>query len=180
MPLPANARFLQRPQGAQRRLLCLSKTPDARDIEALVGAIPPQRLELLATLEVPEPDDPVIAATGESAAIGVHLERMHRPLMRLSYPHAVPAVNLPPAQSAVTASTDKPFPTRDPGHRKGHSGMPRQGLHPLPAVRLPHEEFPTLSATTSRGQSPPIGAPGHVHDDPAVSRQSSQQRATRS
>src|SRR5215470_3540802 len=68
-PLPANARPLERPQGAQRRLLCLGKTEDAGDIEALVGSIPPQRLELLATVRVPEPDDPVIPATGESASI---------------------------------------------------------------------------------------------------------------
>ncbi len=48
-PLPANARFLERPQGTQRRLLCCGEPPDARDIEALVGLIPPQRLQRLAT-----------------------------------------------------------------------------------------------------------------------------------
>src|SRR5215467_7139832 len=104
---------------------------------------------------------------------------MHRSLMRLPHPHTVPAVNLPPAQHTVTPSTDKPLSTRAPGHRKCHSGMLPQGVHPLPAVRLPHEEFPTLSATTSRGQLSPIGAPGHVHDSPTVSSQSSQQRAIR-
>src|SRR2546423_15684397 len=49
--------------------------------------------------------------------------------------------------------------------------MLRQGSHPLPAVRLPHEQFPALSAATSRGQPPPIGAPGHAPDSPRVSRQ---------
>ena len=43
--LPANVRFLERSQGAQRRLLCLGKPLDARDIEPLVGSIPPQRLQ---------------------------------------------------------------------------------------------------------------------------------------
>jgi len=36
------ARLLERPQGAQRRLLCLGHSPDAGDIESLVGSIPPQ------------------------------------------------------------------------------------------------------------------------------------------
>jgi hypothetical protein len=39
--LPANARFLERPQGTQRGFLRLGETPDARNIEPLVGAIPP-------------------------------------------------------------------------------------------------------------------------------------------
>src|SRR5260370_39265135 len=42
-PLPANTRVLARPQSAQRRLLCLGKTPDARDLAALRGPVPPQR-----------------------------------------------------------------------------------------------------------------------------------------
>src|SRR5438270_234360 len=61
--LLAHAHFLERPQRAQRRLLCLGKTPDARDVESLVESIP-QRLQRLAVLEVPEPDGPIIPATG--------------------------------------------------------------------------------------------------------------------
>ena len=41
---------LERPQGTQRCLLCVGEASDARDIESLVGAIPPQRLEMLATV----------------------------------------------------------------------------------------------------------------------------------
>src|SRR2546426_1544624 len=67
--LPANARFLERSQGAQRRLLRLGETPDVRNIESLVGSIPPQRLQRLATVQVPEQDGPVIPATGQPAAI---------------------------------------------------------------------------------------------------------------
>ena len=52
-PLPANARFLERPQGAQRSLLRCGETPDAGDIEELVGSIPPQRLQRLAIVQVP-------------------------------------------------------------------------------------------------------------------------------
>jgi hypothetical protein len=84
--LLAHARFLERPQGAQRRLFCCAETPDARDIESLVGSIPPQRLELLTTLEIPEHYGPVIPATGQQAFIGARLERVHRSLMCLSHP----------------------------------------------------------------------------------------------
>ena len=52
-PLAANARFLKRAQRIQRGLLCLGETPDARDSEPLVESIPPQRVQRLATLEVP-------------------------------------------------------------------------------------------------------------------------------
>src|SRR6266513_2349129 len=129
---------------------------------------------MFATLEVPERDSPIIAATGEPAAIGAHLECMHRALMGFSHLYALPAVNIPPAQHSVTASTDELLPTWTPGHCKGHPRMLRQGSHPLPAVRLPHEQFPALSlplAATSRGQPPPIGAPGHAPDSPRVSRE---------
>src|SRR5712692_12013716 len=94
------------PQRTQRGLLRLGQAPDARDIESLVGSVPPQRLEMLATLEIPERDSPVIPAAGQNAAIGTHLERLHGPLMRLLHPHALPILDLPPAQHAITASTD--------------------------------------------------------------------------
>src|SRR2546421_2626085 len=129
---------------------------------------------MFATLQVPERDSPIIAATGEPAAIGAHLECMHRALMGFSHLYALPAVNIPPAQHSVTASTDERLPTWPQGHCKGHPRRLRQGSHPLPAVRLPHEQFPALSlplAATSRGQPPPIGAPGHAPDSPRVSRQ---------
>src|SRR5947209_19226657 len=102
-----------RPQRAQRRLLCLGKTPDARDVESLVESIS-QRLQRLAVLEVPETDGPVIPATGRHAPIGTHLERLHRALMRLSHSDALPALQIPPAQPAVTTSTDHHLPTGDP------------------------------------------------------------------
>src|SRR6266480_4476236 len=98
---------------------------------------------MLATVQIPEGDGSVVTATGQPGAIGTHLERVHRPLMRLLHPYAMPAVNLPPAQHAITASTDQQLPTRTPGHCSGCPGMPRQGSHTFPALRLPHEELPT-------------------------------------
>src|SRR6266567_5371788 len=147
--------ILNRPQGAQRRLLRLGHSPDPRDIEALIGPVASQRAEMLATLQVPERDGPIIPATGQRAAIGTHLERLDGPLMRFSHPHALPALHLPPAQPPVTASTDHQLSTGSPSHRRDHPRMRRKGVHALPAVGIPHEELPALSlplATTTGGQ----------------------------
>src|SRR6266571_6656241 len=117
-----NTPVLERPQGVQRRLLRCGETPDARDIESLVGSILPQRLELLATVQIPEHNGSIIPAARQSAAIRTYLERLDGPLMRFSipvpqtgFPHALPALHLPPAQHSVTASTEHQLSTRSPG-----------------------------------------------------------------
>src|SRR6266566_9966925 len=177
---------LHGPQRTQGGLLRLGQTPDACDIQSLVGSIPPQRAQMLATVQVPDSDGPVIPATGQPAPIETHLERLHRPLMRFSLPHALPALHLPPAQPAVAASTDKPLPTRSPGHGRDYPRMPHQGAIAcppgrvaLPALHLPHEELPALSAAASRGQPRPIGAPGHAYDDSMMPRQPQELRPIR-
>src|SRR6266550_6210683 len=94
--------------------------------------------------------------------------------MRFSHPHALPALHLPPAQPPVTASTDHQLSTGSPAQRRDHPRMPRKGVHALPAVGIPHEELPALSlplATTTGGQPPPVGAPDHAPDGPAMSRE---------
>src|SRR5207237_3896523 len=40
--------------------------------------------------------------------------------------------------------------------------MPTQGLHALPAVRIPHEQLPSTAATT--GQAGAIRTPHHARD----------------
>src|SRR5258708_20005832 len=107
---------------------------------------------MLATLQVPDVDGPIIAATGQPAPIGTHLERLHGPLMRLLYPHALPTLDLPPAQPAVTVSTDQPLPTGRPGYRRDHSRMPPQGAITRPPGRvarptmgIPHKHLPPVS-----------------------------------
>ncbi len=64
--------------------------------------------------------------------------------------------------------------------------MPRQGAITclpgrvaLPAVGIPHEELPALSATTTGGQPHPIGAPGHAGDGSMMPQQPQQLRAIR-
>src|SRR6266702_2609774 len=155
------------PQRSERSQLRLGQAPDARDIQSLVGAVAAQRAERLAALQVPERDGPVIPATGQRAPIGTHLERVHRPLMGFSHPYALPAVNIPPAQPAITASTDHQLSTRSPGQRRDHTRMPRQGATPclpgrvaLPAVCIPHHQLPTVPAAAARGQPGAIRAPG--------------------
>src|SRR5438309_8304977 len=107
---------------------------------------------MLATLEVPDGDGSIIAATGQPASIGTQLERLDGPLMRFSLPHALPAVHLPPAQPAVAASTDKPLPTRSPGHGRDYPRMPHKVSHACPAKGVPHHQFPAVAAAGGRGQ----------------------------
>src|SRR5260370_41591675 len=116
----------------QRGLLCVREASDARDIEPLIGPVTTQRAEQLAALEVPEPDGPVIAATGQSAPIRTHLEGLHRPQMCLAHPHALSALELPPAQPAVTAPTDQLLSTRAPGHPSSHCRIPSHVTHARP------------------------------------------------
>src|SRR5450631_590838 len=131
--LSANACFLGCPQGIQRCLLCCGETPNSRNIDSFVGSIAPQGLEILAIVQIPEHNGSIIPTTGKLRSIGAYLDRLHCSLMRLLYPYALSAVDLPPAQHAVTASTDQHLSTRTPGHRKGHPRMPYHGLHLLPA-----------------------------------------------
>src|SRR2546422_1199610 len=138
---------------------------------------------MLASMQVPEHDGPVIPATGEPAPIGTHLQRPDRPLMPLLHPPARPAVHLPPAEHAVTASTDQQLPTGTPGYRRDDTFMPRKGSHALPALHVPHKQLPAVSlplAAATRGQPRPIGVPRHPRDDSVMSRQPLLQRAIRS
>src|SRR5258708_9796619 len=155
---------LQGPQGAQRRLLGLGQTPDARDSEALLGPVATQGAHVFAAVHIPEPDGPIIAATGEPVAIGTDLEGLHLPLMGFSHPQARSALHLPPAQPTVTASTEQPIPERMPGDCIEHTRQPLQGGQALPTVGIPHEELPALSATTTGGQPPAVGTPDHAPD----------------
>src|SRR6266571_3452709 len=130
---------------------------------------------MFAPLEVPERDSPIIAATGEPAAIGAHLECMHRALMGFSHLYALPAVNIPPAQHSVTASTAELLPTWTPGHSRGqpppvwtpgHATYPGRQLMPDPPVgtrrHLPHVHALQIG---SASQLLPVRTPGHCEED---------------
>src|SRR5256885_4623888 len=82
--------------------------------------------------------------------------------------HALPALDIPPAEHAVTAPTDQ--------HRAGRT--PHQRIHDLAqltqsvegfctvgsAAGIPDEELSTASTSATTGQARPIRAPGHAHD----------------
>src|SRR5207245_10836880 len=104
--------------------------------------------------------------TGDSFAIGTDLEGLHLALMGFSHPQARSARQVPPAQPAITASTEQPIPDRMPGDCIEHTRQPLQGGQALPTVGIPHEEFPALSATTTAGQPPPVRTPAHAPDRP--------------
>src|SRR5690242_15995987 len=78
-------------QLSERGQLGRGQAPHPSNIEALVGAVAPSSAEDLATLHVPVRDRSVITATGQYAAIGTQLERLHHALMRVLRPHALPA-----------------------------------------------------------------------------------------
>src|SRR5260370_40407104 len=168
---------LQGPQGAQRRLLGRGQTPDARDSEALVGPVATQGAQVFAAVHIPEPDGPIIAATGDSFSIGTDLEGLHLPLMGFSLPQARSARQVPPAQPAITPSTEQPIPDRMPADCIDHTRHPLQGGHALPTVGIPHEQLPALSATPTGGQPPAVGTPDHPPDDPVMSREPQELRA---
>src|SRR6266496_1876614 len=105
LPLFWNGLVLHCPQRSERSQLGLGQALSPCDIEALVGSVAAQCAAMLTALQVPERDSPVVPATGQRAAIGTHLERLHHPLMRFLHPHALPALHIPPAQPAITAST---------------------------------------------------------------------------
>src|SRR5260221_8746595 len=156
--------ILNGPQGTQRGLLRLGQAPDARDIEALVGPVTPQRLQQIAALEIPDVDDTIIPATGEPAAIRAALERLDRPLMRLSHSHALSLLQVPPAQHAIAAATKQHHAGRAPGQRIHDRARLAQGVQALPTLHIPDEELLTITASATTGQPRPIGTPGHAHD----------------
>src|SRR5437899_5257531 len=75
---------LERPQRAHGRHLRLGHSLNPRDIKSLVGPVAPQHPQLVAAPEIPYLDSTIIAATGQSPAIGAHSERLDRTLMPLS------------------------------------------------------------------------------------------------
>src|SRR2546429_6876007 len=118
----------------------------------------------MAALKVPEPDRSVIAATGEPAAIGTHLEGLHRPLVSLLLPHTLATLHLPPAQSAIAAATEQPLSARLPGHGRGFAGMRPQSSDTRSTLHIPHQQL----RTACTGQPGALGTEGYAVDGPLM------------
>src|SRR5260370_35829835 len=110
---------------------------------APVGAMRPQGAQVFAALHIPDLDGPVIAATDQHAAIGTHLQSLHRALMGLMHPHALSLAQVPPAEKAIAATTDEPHASRAPGQRIDHLARPVPAGGGAPRLRSPAEESPT-------------------------------------
>src|SRR5205823_2011023 len=135
-----------------------------------------QRLQQFAALEIPHPDSTVIAATGQSMAIGTDPERLDRPLVRFSHPHTLPTVYVPPAQHPIAASTDQQLSTLAPVHSKYAAGRVGKSVQELStvgsAVGIPQEHLPTASlplASATTGEPGAIGTPHHARNHAMMS-----------
>src|SRR2546429_665744 len=113
---------------------------------------------MFATLQVPERDSPIIAATGEPAAIGAHLECMHRALMGFSHLYALPAVLC--WSHFAHPARPRPFWPPGPGRYPG----PQQRPTPPGGTRrhLPHVHALQIG---SASQLLPVRTPGHCEED---------------
>src|SRR6266568_3340310 len=106
---------------------------------------------MLATLEFPDVDGPVIAATGQHTSIGTDLESLHDPLMWISHQRSLPS--LPPLTSISPRrlqATAKATPgcsaracTRSPLYAS-HTKISPPSLPPPEASSLPSGLHATL------------------------------------
>src|SRR6266849_660441 len=78
--------------------------------------------------------------------------------------HALPTLEIPPAEHTVTAPADQHRAGRTPSERIHDLAQFAQRVQELSTVRTPDEEFSTASTSATTGQARPIRAPGHAHD----------------
>src|SRR6266849_8623064 len=78
--------------------------------------------------------------------------------------HALPALEIPPAEHTVTAPADQHRAGRTPRQRMHDLAQFAQRMQELSTVRTPDEELSTTSTSATTGQARPIRAPGHAHD----------------
>src|SRR5260370_15330308 len=157
--------------------MCVCQALRPADLEALVRPVTPQSPPQFAALQIPYLDSIIIPTTGQEEAIRAALERLDRPLMRLSHPHALPTLQVPPAEHAIAAATDQHRSGRAPGQRVHDLARLAQGVHALPATRLPDEEFTPATPPTPTGQTRAIPTPSHIGCHATRPLQRSPQRA---
>src|SRR2546429_565107 len=103
-------RSFERSQRAQRCLLCFGEPPDARDIEALVGAIPPQGAQML--------------ATRQARPIRTPRHAHHHTTMPLQAGLLGSGGGLPQDDAAIVAATGQLLPVRAPRHPADRGWLP--------------------------------------------------------
>src|SRR5258708_34556510 len=127
---------------------------------------------MLGALQLPDVDSAIVPATGERAAIGTHLERLDCPLVRPARVHALSALDVPPAEHAVAATTDQHRAGRTPGERIHDLAQFAQRVQEFSTVGsaagTPAEDLSTASTSATTGQARPIRPPVHAHDHATV------------
>src|SRR5258708_12659613 len=78
--------------------------------------------------------------------------------------HALPTLEIPPAEHTVTAPADQHRAGRTPRQRVPDVGQFAQRVQELATVRIPDEELSTASPSATTSQVRPIRAPCHAHD----------------
>src|SRR5258708_20063114 len=123
---------------------------------------------MLGALQLPDVDAAISTGPGPRTAIGTHLERLDCPLVRPARVHALSALDVPPAEHAVAATTDQHRAGRTPGERIHDLAQFAQRVQEFSTVGsaagTPDEELSTASTSATTGQARPIRAPGHAHD----------------
>src|SRR5258706_5753667 len=143
-----HSRVLNRPQRSQRRLLRLGPSPNPGDIDALVRPVAPQCLQVLAALDIPHLNGIIIAAAGQSPAIGTYAERLDGTLMPLPKHQALAVLHVPPAHAPIAAATEQHLSRRAPGQRVHNRIRLAPDLQALPTLHIPDDELPTASTPT--------------------------------
>src|SRR5216684_1913496 len=78
--------------------------------------------------------------------------------------HALPTLEIPPAEHTVTAPADQHRAGRTPSQRIHDLAQLTQGVEEFSTARTPDEELSTASTSATTGQARPIRAPGHAHN----------------
>src|SRR5258708_35845081 len=78
--------------------------------------------------------------------------------------HALPTLEIPPAEHTVTAPADQHRAGRTPRQRIHDLAQFAQRVQELSTVRIPDEELSTASTSATTSQVRPIRAPCHAHD----------------
>src|SRR5712692_7810899 len=99
--------------------------------------------------------------------------------MCLAHPHALPVLQVPPAQHAVPTAADQHCSARIPCECIRDPTQFAQGVQALATVDIPDEELSIALAPATTGELGAIGTPGHDLHHAAVSLQRSSKSAIR-
>src|SRR5260221_3321506 len=95
------------PQRQERRPLCLGHTGEARDVQALIAAIAPQRVQTCTATHLPQPYHPVGAAAGQQLSVARERHAGDRAGVPVHGGQELPARRLPQPYRPVHATASQ-------------------------------------------------------------------------